>query len=265
MSGSLTLPADAPLATVVPTRHDQPTAAAPRGLGLDARTALAGLVVVNVLVLSLARADIAGACGLMVLVGIAGLRRPRLFLGAAGTLAACAGLFLLSALPVHGFLWASLVTIGFWMFRFAVALLAATYVVLTVTPSELTATLHRARAPRALSVPLTVMLRFLPQARQEFRAITEAMSLRGIPMGAASWVRHPLRTIEYLLVPMLVSTSRLADDLTASGLVRGLGGPERPTPLGAGRFGRRDALAATVLLGLVAAAVWTSVTPGGGA
>lgn len=66
---------------------------------------------------------------------------------------------------------------------------------------------------------------------------------------------HPLRTIEYLLVPMLASCSRIADDLAASALVRGLGAATRPTPLGVVRFGWRDAIAGVALLGVVALAL----------
>lgn len=249
-----TAPGNHGLAVVVSGVHDHP--AASRGFGLDVRTVLTGFVIVQVLSLSLA--DITGAfvCAVVVLAAIASLHRPGLLLGAVAVQTVSAGLFLLSWLPLNGALWGSLISIGFWVFRFAVAVFAAAYVVLTVTPGELITALYRARVPRQLAVPVTVMLRFLPQARQEVRAIIEAMSLRGIPLGAGAWLRHPLHTIEFLLVPMLVSISRLADDLTASGLVRGLGGPQRPTPLIVSRFSWRDAAALVVVCALIGLTAW---------
>ena len=64
--------------------------------------------------------------------------------------------------------------------------------------------------------------------------------------------RHPLVIAERFLVPLLSSIARVADDLAASSVVRGLGSTTRPTSLSALRATRWDALAlacvATVLV-----------------
>jgi energy-coupling factor transport system permease protein len=222
-----------------------------RGLGLAPATVLVAVLVINVCAMSTPALVLPAACAVLVFTGLATLGRPRLFWGGLAALAACLAVF---AVPLPGPL-GLLSAVGFWTFRFGVAILAGAYLLLTVQPGELAATLYRARFPRWLTTPLVVMVRFFPQAGQEFRAVLEAIALRGIPVGPAAWVLHPLRTVEYLLVPMLASCSRIADDLAASALVRGLGSACRPTPLGAVRLGWRDAVAGVALAAVVVLAL----------
>ena len=128
-----------------------------------------------------------------------------------------------------------------------------TWVVVSTRPSELTAAMLRLRFPRAVVVPAVVMLRFIPTVFQEIKAITEAQRLRGVFPGAWGTLTHPLRTVEYLLVPLLSQTARISDDLAASGIVRGLGRRGHHTCVTRIGFHWIDALvAAPILLYVIA-------------
>jgi energy-coupling factor transport system permease protein len=225
------------------------------GLGLSPATALVALLICNVIAMSSTTMAPALAAALVAFVAVATLRRPKILLIG---LAFFVGGLLAFVVPTYADLpdvVGLLAPIGFWTARFTVVIMAGVYVLLTVRPGELSAVLHRARAPRWLSTPCTVMIRFFPHVRREFQAIFEAMSLRGIPVGPRALLLRPQRTLEYFLVPMLVSCSRIADDLTASGLVRGLGSDAKPTPLAEAQFTARDVVAVIVLTGLVALTV----------
>ncbi|MFV0451294.1 MAG: energy-coupling factor transporter transmembrane component T family protein [Propioniciclava sp.] len=223
--------------------------------GLNVYVAVGGLIAINIVSLSLQRMDAVIVAAVVVVAALSTVGRPRLWAGAAAYLTVTAALFWAPVFAQGGLL-GLFNTLGFWLFRFGVALLAAAYVIITVTPSAFVSGMYRARVPRFLSVPLAVMLRFIPQARVEFVAVIEAMTLRGIPMTTSAWFRQPLRSIEYLVVPLLVSSSRLADDLTASGLVRGLGGTERPTPMVENRFSWRDWVAVLAIAAVLTFAFW---------
>lgn len=108
-----------------------------------------------------------------------------------------------------------------------IVLLAATYslpialalvVYASTTVSELLAGLRAMRLPELVIIPIAVMFRFFPTVITEGRAITEALRLRH----GSSW-GNPLRTIERILVPLVVSVLRIGEELTASALTRGLG------------------------------------------
>lgn len=66
------------------------------------------------------------------------------------------------------------------------------------------------------------MFRYIPTLRIEYRMIRETMNIRGI--GDTFWKRitHPLATIEYILVPLLMRCLKVTDELAASGTTRGL-------------------------------------------
>ncbi|KIZ16438.1 energy-coupling factor transporter transmembrane component T [Streptomyces natalensis] len=127
------------------------------------------------------------------------------------------------------------------------------YFVRSTTPSELTGGLNRMRVPRFVIIPLAVMLRFSATVREDAAAITDAMRLRGL-VSPAAVIRHPLRTVEYLVVPLLAASVRSGEDLAASAMCRGLGAQVRPTTTARLGFGYGDALLGLVVLALASTA-----------
>ena len=83
-------------------------------------------------------------------------------------------------------------------------------------------------------------------------AIREAMEMRGVDLGIRGVLRHPLVIAERFLVPLLSSIARVADDLAASSVIRGLGGPTRPTSLTQLRVTSWDLLALACVAGVIA-------------
>ena len=59
-------------------------------------------------------------------------------------------------------------------------------------------------------------------AADEFRKISATMRLRGVELSARNLVLHPGRSLEYVLVPLIIRTIKIADDLAASAMTRGL-------------------------------------------
>ena len=76
--------------------------------------------------------------------------------------------------------------------------------------------------------------------------------MRGVDLGIRGVVRHPLVIAERFLVPLLSSIARVADDLAASSVVRGLGGPTRPTSLTRLRASAWDVVALVCVAGVAA-------------
>lgn len=88
--------------------------------------------------------------------------------------------------------------------------------------SELISALQNMRLPKGVIISLAVAFRFLPTVRHEFWYIKNTMKLRGVGIGWKSLLRHPLKTMEYALVPLLMRSMKIAEDLAASALTRGL-------------------------------------------
>ena len=101
----------------------------------------------------------------------------------------------------------------------------AYYVVTTTTVSEFIAGMERLHIPNQVAIPMAVMFRFFPTVMEEWHAIGDAMKMRGIRLrgGKAGSI------LEYRLVPMLMCSVKIGEELSAASLTRGLGGPVKRT------------------------------------
>ena len=100
------------------------------------------------------------------------------------------GVTLLKLIPI--------VMMGLWILR-------------TTYMDDLMVALQRMRLPQAVTIPLVVMFRYIP-----------TLDIRGISDTLWKRVSHPLATIEYILIPLLMRCLKVTDELAASGTTRGL-------------------------------------------
>ena len=142
--------------------------------------------------------------------------------------------------------------IMYWFARFSAGFGLALYVYRTTGIGQMKAALRAVHLPRVFVDALVVAFRVLPTVGAEAVAIREAMEMRGVDLGVRGVVRHPLVIAERFLVPLLSSIARVADDLAASSVIRGLGGPTRPTSLTRLRATAWDGLALTCIAGVIA-------------
>lgn len=124
------------------------------------------------------------------------------------------------------------------------------YFFCATTPSLLIAGMYRLHMPRAVIIPLVVMMRFFPVLSEEQRAIRSAMLMRGLP-GRGGILLHPWRTLECILIPLIGITLRTGDVLSASALSRGLGHRAIPSSILSLRFTPLDLLLGILCTGLV--------------
>ncbi|MDI3536264.1 MAG: energy-coupling factor transport system permease protein [Eubacteriaceae bacterium] len=109
--------------------------------------------------------------------------------------------------------------------RFVPPLVMGYYVVSTTKISEFVAAMEGMHLPRQIIIPFSVMLRFFPTVAEENSAISDAMRMRGIRLGG----KNASTVIEYRIVPMLMCTVKIGEELSAAALTRGLGKPTRRT------------------------------------
>lgn len=76
--------------------------------------------------------------------------------------------------------------------------------------------------PKGMSIATVVLLRFFPAISNEFRTIRSALKFRGIGVTVWNTLAHPLSTFEYIMIPMLIRTTRIAEELSAAAIVRGV-------------------------------------------
>lgn len=104
----------------------------------------------------------------------------------------------------------------FPIFMFASNMIATTRV------GELACAMQSLRFSSKMTVALCVAMRFFPTVGREFAAVKDAMRTRGISLSPLSVVRHPIKTIERFMVPVVGRVGIVADELGNAVVVRGV-------------------------------------------
>ena len=139
-------------------------------------------------------------------------------------------LYLLPYVESHFFIY--IVSFIFNGFRLLLpGIIAGTFAIKTTSVSEWVATFKTLRVPNWLLIPIAVMLRFIPAVREDYHHIRKAMAFRGIGISAIDLLKKPATTFEYILIPLLMNATQVAEDLTVSALTKGLSLPGKHTTI----------------------------------
>lgn len=130
---------------------------------------------------------------------------------------------------------------------FIPSIMMGKYAVSTTTVSEFIAAMERMHITEKITIPLSVMFRFFPTVQEEFSAISAAMKMRDIRFGGKLG-----KMLEYRIIPMMMCSVKIGDELSAAALTRGLGSPVKRTNICRIGFGFLDIIlllfcAATVI------------------
>lgn len=106
--------------------------------------------------------------------------------------------------------------------------------ILQKTPvKELMIALRKCHVPQSLIIPLSVTVRYFPALKEETGYIRDAMKLRNI---------HGMQKLECLLVPMMISATATAEELSAAAVTRGIENPAPKTSMIEMKLGVQDFL-----------------------
>ena len=129
--------------------------------------------------------------------------------------------------------WASTLDGGGWLHMLGLlcvgirmmmpCLIAGIYAFATTTASQFVCALRRMRIPEAIVIPCVVCIRFFPTIHDDYHQIRDAMALRGIAQGPFALLRHPAQSLEYILMPLLMNATGVAQDLSVAALTKGIG------------------------------------------
>lgn len=117
--------------------------------------------------------------------------------------------------------WISLLAVSIRMLY--PCIVSGTYAFTTTTISEFVCALRKMHISENIIIPCMVVIRFFPTIKEDYKQIKNAMTLRGINNGTLSIFRHPFNSLEYIVIPLLMNSNNVANDLTCSALTKGIG------------------------------------------
>ena len=100
---------------------------------------------------------------------------------------------------------------------------AGSFFVKTSDVGSIISSMDKIKLTHTVSIPIAVMFRFFPSFREESRNIKLAMRVRGITF------KNPSSYIEYVMVPLLVISSNIADDIAKAAETKCVENPIKKT------------------------------------
>lgn len=192
--------------------------AIPKGvISLDPRTKMLLLIAVSVFIFTntsyLAEASI---LGVLMLIAV-GLGIPKTALKGAIIYIALSGVKygLLPILP--NMIAANFNIVAVTFRKLLPCFLAGGILVQTTSIRLLMFTLQKLHIPQTLIIPLTITVRYFPALSEERQAISDAMKMRD--------VKGIAKKLEYVYVPLMITASNTADELSQAITARGIDNP----------------------------------------
>lgn len=106
-------------------------------------------------------------------------------------------------------------------------IMSGSYLLSTSTLNQVIHGLRKWRIPEKVVLTFAVMFRFLPVIKKDFTIIDQSLKMRGIYMTPIDLIIRPVRYAEYILVPLIMSSSRTANDLTIATMTKDIGGKDK--------------------------------------
>ncbi len=128
-----------------------------------------------------------------------------------------------------------LITVSYTTSRMLPILLMGYYTISTTKVSEFIASMERSNVPKDITIPFSVIFRYIPSVYEEIKSITNAMKMRGFGLTLKS-LKNPLKMVEFYMVPILIIAVKTSDELSAASLTRGISSPKKRTHLAKVKF-----------------------------
>ncbi len=108
--------------------------------------------------------------------------------------------------------------------------------------SSLIVSFEKMRFPEVLVIPISVMFRYFPAFRDDKKNIKMAMKMRGVSH------KNPIRYLEYVSVPMLISASNIVDDISKAAETKCIADPCKKTRYKEVKFSYIDVVFITIIV-----------------
>ncbi|RDY23481.1 energy-coupling factor transporter transmembrane protein EcfT [Romboutsia maritimum] len=101
-----------------------------------------------------------------------------------------------------------------------IAIIMSAIPILGMPPGEIVSVLKKLKVPNCIGLPFIFMIRFFPTVKMEFKEVFESIRLRNIVS-----IKEPVKALEYTFVPVMIRSTRIAEELAAASESRGISRP----------------------------------------
>lgn len=188
-------------------------------LNLDPRTKLVLLFITNIVIFSTTQVyiEIAVVLLLMMLISLCGCFKSILKLVTVFFSLILIQFYVIPVLPP--ILVMTFNVLAVYARKILPCLMIGTLIVKTTPVRLIMLSLRKWKVPQKILIPLAITIRYFPSIKEEYLYIKDAMKLRGI--------KGIVKKVECVYVPLLISATHTAEELSEAAITRGI---ENPVP-----------------------------------
>ena len=107
------------------------------------------------------------------------------------------------------------------------------------------------RIPKTVGISAIILFRFFPTIRYELTAIRNSLKFRGVGVHPAGILLHLYRNFKLTLIPLLIRTVKISEEMAAAAIVRGVTADNTVTSFEKVQWRKRDTAAFVLGLALL--------------
>lgn len=200
------------------------------GIVLDPRTKLLLLIIINAVVFNKLDSPIMSILNILVVTSLFIFSKKYKTAIISLVIYVSYTLVLVYILPHLDGFWVILIGSVLVMFyKLLPIMLMGAYFILTTGVSEFVASMERIHVPSEIIIPLSVVFRFFPTVIEEAKSILDCMKISGLGLNAKNIITRPLKMLEYLIIPLIISIVKGGDELSAAVITRSMDNPVQRT------------------------------------
>ena len=135
----------------------------------------------------------------------------------------------------------TIVPISYFVQKFVIAVMMIEFLKRKTSMPYVISAMQTMKFPNAVAIPFIVILRYMPTLREDYGYLKDSLKIRGIRTSGIEFFIHPIRSLEFMIVPILFRSIRVAEELSTSVLLRGIENYKNRTNIYPLKFTKIDA------------------------
>lgn len=135
----------------------------------------------------------------------------------------------------------TIVSISYFVQKFVIAVMMIEFLKRKTSMPYVISAMQTMKFPNAVAIPFIVILRYMPTLREDYGYLKDSLKIRGIRTSGIEFFIHPIRSLEFMIVPILFRSIRVAEELSTSVLLRGIENYKNRTNIYPLKFTKTDA------------------------
>lgn len=136
----------------------------------------------------------------------------------------------------------TIVSISYFVQKFSIAMMMIEFLNKNTSMPYVISAMQTMKFPDVITIPFIVICRYMPTLKEDYGYLKDSLKIRGVKTSGIQFFIHPVRSLEFMIVPILFRSIRVAEELSTSVLLRGIENYRNRTNIYPLKFTKIDAI-----------------------